>query len=294
MVLYEDVAGTLVSRVTGLVRRVAMAEHGRRIFVTDGATHQEIDGTTVRPWGLPVPVITVAAGSGSALPAGRYLVQAAWVDAAGNSGGVSDLVAVTLDGTKGLTVSIAAPATDAAAVDIYASGANQIHTTWVARVAKGTSWASLPYALPATRTTIADPPVTEQHSGPHTGLIGLASWRAWLLGWKANALYRSEGLEPHLWYGEHFQPFRGDIRGVVPVLSGIWVATSDGLFWLTGEDFGSLAPSRRTSRPCRFGQGLVAGDWLPMLQTQGQVALFVDADGIMACTEAGMVVPEFK
>jgi hypothetical protein len=28
-----------------------------------------------------------------------------------------------------------------------------------------------------------------------------------------------------------------------------------------------------------------------MLQTQGQVALFVDTDGIMACTEAGMVVP---
>ena len=56
--LYEH--GNATALVTGLSSKARLAEFGGRIFGSDGTTHFEIDGATVRTWGLPVPTVALA------------------------------------------------------------------------------------------------------------------------------------------------------------------------------------------------------------------------------------------
>lgn len=281
--LYEGLANPL-ARVSGLVRRMALCSHAGLIFGTDGVTHVEIDPAgTVRYWGLPVPSLTLSA-IGGALQAGRYLVQGSWSDARGNEGGVSDLGAIVLASTGGISVAATAPA-GATHLNVYASQANQEHTSFVAKVAVG----ALPSVV-STAVSVADPPVTEGMTGPWSGALGIASWRAFVLLWRDNVVVHSEALEPHLFHPDSIWQFPSAVRAVEALTDGVWVATAAGLWWVSGEDPATAIPALKTAAPCLAGSCVVDGQQLPTLQTRERVALFVTADGLVAGMPGGGAV----
>lgn len=264
-----------VVAVTGLRRRAALVEHWGTVFGSDGSTHFQIlaDGSATN-WGLPVPAVSVQAVTG-ALPTGTYLVQAAAVDAAGNEGGVSDLAAAVLAEGQSLLVEVAPLPRSVVAVNLYAGSAGQPRPTFQAQVPV----TSLPYTL-TTLSGAADPPRTAQMQGPWTGLEGAASFRAFLLLWRGNAIVRSEAAEPHLFHPDNLMQFPAPVVGVVGVAGGLWVATAGGLWFVAGEDPGQWVPVQKTFRPVLAGGAAVPGGVIPAAQTGDLCGLFAAREGM--------------
>jgi hypothetical protein len=278
-------AGTLyegsTARVTGLSQRVVLGEHGGSLFGTDGSKHFVLSGDAMIPWGLPVPEITVTAIPGM-LAAGRYLVQASFVDAAGNEGGVSDLAAVDLaDGQSLCVIHVADPL--AVLIRFYAGGVNAKHTSFVAEFPANAGR----YVLHDVRTTAALPPVTEQMRGPISRAAGIASFRAFLLMWRDNAVFRSEGAEPHLFHPDNIMQFPGTVTACVGLDTGLWVGTEVGLFWVSGEGPEAWIPRQESLAAVLPGSLRLSGAKLPSIQQAGQVALFVSNAGLLVGTTSG-------
>lgn len=282
-VLLEVSGGVAAARLSGLVARATLCAHAGLIYGSDGTTHFELDGTTARTWGLPVPAITLASTAGT-LPAGTYLVQASYSDARGNEGGVSDLASITLTtaGAINVALSVSASTTGATHLNVYAGEVSQPETTFVAKVAL----AALPYKI-AAAVTAADPPKTAAMAGPPAGLVGLVSHRAYLMAWRDNVLFRSEPQEPHLFDPEAFFPLERTVRAAESVAGGLWVATSGGICWIAGESPENWVPVWKSRDASAAGSMLIRGSLIPKLQTSDLVALFATEAGLVAGLPGG-------
>lgn len=281
--------------VTGLLRRASLVSHNGLIYGTDGTQYFEIEGTTVRNWGLPVPVLTITATPDSTSPppatagpiaAGTYLVQASFSDSRGNEGGACDSYVATLSNVGNIVITLGTGSTTGAThVNLYVSPVNHEHTSFVAKVAL----ASLPYSLTSTSVTVGDPPSSRGLTAPPAGLAGLVSHRAFLMGWRDNVIWRSEAQEPHLFDPEAILPFAGTVRACESVAGGLWVATSKGLVWVAGEDPQNWIPIQRTTAAATAGSMLIEGHKLGTLQTADLVALFCTSEGLVAGLPGGSV-----
>lgn len=268
----------------GFRQRVALCEHWGGIFVTDGYKHIKISDA-VRNWGLPVPALALTAVSGS-LPIGRYLAQAAFVDAMGNEGGASDLSAVI--GT-GLRIAVDTISQAVVAVNLYISKADQPQTSFVATVPVG----ALPWTLiDPSRLGVGDPPKTAQMTGPISNANGLCSYRGFLLMWRDNAIFRSEAGEPHLFHADNILQFPAPITSCEGTAGGLWVGTEQGLWWVSGEDSVNWIPIQKTHEPVAQGSHRIQAAHFPSLNISNQrLSLFVAANGLIAGTEDGSIIP---
>ena len=278
--LYEDD----VEIIAGLSDRISICEHWGKIYLTDGSNHWVIDDSSVRRWGLPVPNISVATASGG-LESGTYLVQAAFVDAQGSYGGVSDIEAITI--ISGIRVSVDNVPDTASYLDIYMSPVNQEETTFTAQV----KVANLPYTIQDEPTTRGDPPVTAQMTGPISGAAGIFSFRGFLMMWRDNVVFRSEAAEPELFHGENIMQFAGTVTACEGMKPGMWIGTSRGLYWVAGEDPTNWVPDRRTNKPVKKGSAKLDGSEFPEAKTDEPVAFFSADEGLFLGTSDGRLVP---
>lgn len=280
-VLYEHLTDdTEVVLVSGLARRVTLVEHAGSLYGSDGAKNFVIKGLVASTWGLAVPTVTVSSTTG-ALPAGKYLVQASWSDALENEGGVSDLKTILLASPQAIVVN-AVPPSNATHLNVYASEADQEHTSFVAKV----PIASLPYTI-AAAVSEADPPVTEHMTGPWAGLIGLLSFRSFLLLWRDGVIVHSEAHEPHLFHADSIWQFPGTVQAVEALSDGVWVATTAGLWWVSGEDPSTMIPIQADPAPCFKGSICILGQRVPAIQEDDNVAFFVCSKGLIAARPGG-------
>jgi hypothetical protein len=278
--LYEGASAL----VAGLTRRASVFGHAGMIYVTDGVTHKEIDGSTVRNWGLPVPTLSLAAVAGD-LPAGVYHVQASFSDARTNEGGACKLYAITLNGSQDIRVTVGNSNSDVAKVNLFAGIANQRQTSFVTQITLGQS----PYTITNVVVSERDPPRTRKMSGPWSGIKGAFSWRAFVMAWRDNVVVRSEAQEPHLFHADSIYPFGADVTAGEGLISGFYVGTEQGLHWVSGDDPGKLIPEQKTFAPIFQGSMLTDAKYIPKLQSSGAVALFVSADGVLAGLAGGVV-----
>ncbi len=283
--LFERTPSALTLLAAGFSARVVLAEHWGKVYATDGRKHVEIDGSAARNWGLPVPAVTLTPVAGSLRP-GRYLACAAFVDAAGNEGGCSDLVAVA--GT-GFSVAVTGASQSVVAVNLYASRADQPQPSFVVAF----PLALLPFGLvDPSLLGAGDPPKTAQMIGPILAAEGIASHRAFLLMWRGNAVFRSEAAEPHLFHPDNILQFPSPVTAVEGTAGGLWVGTERGLWWVVGGDSGDWVPVLKTHEPVARGSHRIQGAKLPGLDLGEQrLALFVSESGLIAATEDGGIVP---
>ncbi len=294
--LYER-AATDAALITGLSYRAALAEHWGKVYVTDGAKHWEIDGTSVRSWGLPIPTLAgLTQGAGSLYAPGKYLVRAAFVDANSNEGGVSPTYEIELSGTAGtaakpaqeggIALSVQGATADVVQVNLYVSEANQKTTSFAGVVPIDSANDVLITGI----ESIGDPPRTEFMQGPITNADGLCSFRAFMLMWRENYIFRSEAAQPHLFHRLSVMQFPDAVVGAEGVAGGLWVATARGLWWVTGESPEQWVPVRKTTTPVLAGSMLISGAHIPRLQTDGLVALFATETGLVAGMPDGITM----
>jgi hypothetical protein len=270
--------------LTGLTRPVTIAEFGGRIYISDGSTHRELEGSTVRGWGLPIPTLALSAGSGSTFAAGTYLVQAQFVDARGNQGGTSLIASITLATSGAITAAVSGYDIRVAAINLYVGKDKQRGTSFATQVASsGASPQSITLTAP---TTAADPPVTERMQGPPAGLSGATAFHAFMLTWRDNVVWRSEATEPHLFHPSNIMQFPATVQGVAALPTGFWVGTAEGLCWVWGDD-PPWPMVHKTRDGVLKGSYVIEGWKLPFLQVSDPVALFVDKHGLLVGLPSG-------
>jgi hypothetical protein len=282
--LYSGIPASQAPLLSGLAQRVLLCEHGGQVFGTDGAKHFVLTDP-VRNWGLPVPTVTVPASSPVA-GYKRYLVQASYVDAAGNEGGVSDIASVYLPDQGSVNVSVSS-AIDAALVRIYISGPEGKFLSLADEFTANRGG----YTVTNTLDTAGLPPATEQMRGPISNAAGLTSYRAFLLMWRGNVVFRSEAAEPHLFHPDNIMQFPATVTSVEGLDSGLWVGTEAGLYWVTGEGPEAWIPVKKSLVEVLTGSLAVEGHKLAVAKTRERVALFVTRDGVVMGLPSGDLLP---
>jgi hypothetical protein len=290
---------------TGLVLTGDLLAHewptgGDHVFCTDGAIRFRLKDGVLNAWGLPVlaaPTVTAIAGT---LPAASYLIAAtardgaASVQTAQESGANAPLMH-TLATAGGMRLTLAVPNTLITHVAFYVSGPDQPEPFRVAVVApvvnlQGVRIATLDLTTVA-QLASTEVPLLSQGWGPlPAGVTALGSTQAYVLAAKGNGLYRSWPGQPGLFrYGQGIQLFPADITTVVGVQNGAYVGTTQGLYWLGGENPAAWARVKVDDVPV-IPDGLsLAGGLLPTLEVDAPVALFATRLGLVAGLPGGQV-----
>lgn len=274
--------------VTGLSTSaiVRFEEYANFVLWTNGETGGKIlSNGTATHWGMGVPPTPTLGTTAGNLPAGRYRVAATYVDSDGAESGALKAAAIVVDGTTDITVNLSVGDSNATHLNFYVSTANQEKLFFCEKVAVG----ALPHTLTDMRITTR--PLRTQHlRGPIWG-TGLFTFLGFVLIYKDNYVFRSEGQTPNLFDPRHFMSFPWDVRHGIGLQSGFWVATEKSLHWISGEDPASWRNLGKAHRGS-FAAGAFRADGkeIPRLETDAEVALFAGDDGLIAGLEGGRVV----
>lgn len=209
-------------------------------------------GTSRLAWGVPTPS-SVGAGanaSGGSLPPGEYrycLTHRRTAD--GLQGGAIDSGRITVSGG---TLSITGiPTLTGHTTQVWITPTNGAEFYY----AGSTSGTTYSQTSAASRALLCP---TRFCKGPEEidGILP-AFWRGRVLVANGEVLYASRPRTTHLFeVKKDFRRMAGTITMLAPVEGGIWVGTTKGLFWLTGDRFDQLAMVRRGEGPVILGSGV--------------------------------------
>jgi hypothetical protein len=246
------------------------------------------DATTLN-WGMAIPPSPTLGTTTGTIPAGIYQVAATYVDSNGVESGGSKAAAVTLSSAKSITVTLTVNDSEAQYVRLYITDPDapaQDALFWTKTVAVS--------ALPTTITTYqgSRTPLKTQHlRGPVPGR-GIFSYRNALCTFKDEWVFVQSGLSAHLFATNRDVlrlPF--EIKAAQGLETGVWIATNDGMFWMTGDSVPTLRHDQKDGEQYATGSVLWPGYRVPRLQTSGQIALFCNKDGLVAGLPSGQLVP---
>ena len=274
--------GTPTSLVSGLSdsATIQFVEQAGKVFGTDGTDHFMITSAGVASnWGQTVPPVATLGTTAGDLPAGRYRVACVLIDGNGAKSGAPKAAAVTVDGTKDITVTLSSADANAVYARIYASFTDSDEMYFVSEVAIG--------ALPATITAVNESNEildTQFLSGPQglPNIVGISKWLGYLLLWRDTRVMHSDGNRHHL-FDLRTAPwkFPSTVRAAAGVGKTCWIATDRGIFTYIGEPpLGELSDPL-DKRAYAAGYAIVPVEKLPFLGGKGfNVVLFASEDGL--------------
>jgi hypothetical protein len=300
MLLAQD--GTVFGKVTGLgttptlsaltigvTGTVELTELGGVVYWSDGTQVGTISGGVASNWGMtvpPVPTLTTTTGT---TPAGRYQVAITLEDAAGRESGALKAGLITLTTSdKDIVATLSSYDVSATHVNVYASsGENQKEVFWVKRVAVG----ALPTTITAAQLRTSIRPLRTQHLRGPVPCSRLFTYQSFLMLIKDSVIFRSHGLSPHLFNTKQdVFPHPSNVLGGVGVADGFWTTTSDGLWWWTGEP-GNWKNVLKDRRDYASGMARIPGGWIPKLETEELIGIFVSEEGPVAALPGGRTIP---
>jgi hypothetical protein len=231
----NPVAEELCSGIVG--NRVAWAEFNGEVFFTDGKVNKKIVNNVVVPWGVPAPADAPLLSGSSVLGSGQIMACYSYLLDDGSESGTSP-VAIS---TSGRTVSNIKRSDDdrVAAVKVYMTGPNGGPFFHAATILNGISSVTVTSdyrngAEAVTRGKIPPPP--GQLITPHAGCMFIA---------QGNQVYFTD---PHsldlVSVGEsvaanpviNIWQFVGDVTFLEAVTDGLYIGSSDGTYWIGGND----------------------------------------------------------
>lgn len=265
---------------------VQFLEHEGQVWWTTTSYAGRItDAGVPHNWGMSVPPTPTLGTTSGALPAGRYQVTCTYADASGIESAAPQATAITVDGTKAITVTLTPNDTNATHIRIYATAVDSDAFYHVKTVAVG--------ALPTTLTTctVSKFPLETQHMrGPIPG-SGLFAFNRTLFTFRGKWAFPSSEFSQHVFDPMHAALWvAAPIRAAAGVSGGMWLATERGLFFLRGDTLANLTVTRKDHEYYARGTMILPGGKIPSLGTQDIVALFVNQNGPVAGTSDGQMV----
>lgn len=257
------------------------------IYFTNQQTTGRIFGETATHWGLPIsqqpPMLSRQDGGN--LLAGTYQVALTWStdlpNGAVEESGAMLAEEITLTASGGLVVTAFPETTEASAVNVYVSHPDGSLLFWQGA-----------YAPTVTQVTVTDMPSgpeleTQFHAPPPPGQC-LCAYHARLLVGQDNAVYLTEPFYPSLVdYRESVLPYDAPITLLHPVTDGVYVGTTQDLWFVAGLDTEELTQRRVAS----YGVTLGTNVRVPQTAYGG---LCWSERGILALGDGGEIKPLFE
>lgn len=214
--------------------RVSYNRQGNVVYFSNGVDKGRIDGQgSVRPWGIKNPVSQpVAAPTGGQLPPGRYMYALTFRRANGMEGGTGTAGVIELASTGGISFSSIESSTDVEVTDkiVYLSGANGTELYRAAVLpASAASYDFLGRESDLTArldTQYVSPPpagpIVEVYNGVAYVVVG------------STAFHSDPYLFENFRIRDSFLTFPGQVTMFASVNDGIYVGTSDTVWFLKG------------------------------------------------------------
>jgi len=265
---------------------VVFHQHQGFTWWSDGETLGRIgaDGAS-RPGTLPetvAPNVTEVAGS---LPPGTYLVAYTWVDATGMESACSALAEVMLNASGGLEVGVDSLPADVVAARLYCSSANGDQARLVGTYTTE-HWPVSITEEPSAQTVLQTAGLLPLPVGS-----GITSRGGFLLTWLDDLLFHSRGDATALCdLTRDVHQFPGEITGAVGVEQGVWVATTNGLYWMEGRDLTQSHVSARQDTRAYASGGVLIPPEVTGIETGWPCACFVSDEGPVFGTADGQIV----
>jgi len=286
------VGGSTLHASVGTARMWFVELPDGRVVYSNGTAMGIVNaaGTSRTAWGVPVPAsVGTGANTAGSLPPGTYR----WcVTHRRTSDGLEGGPAYS--GTLAVTTGIALSGLPTLAdhtLNVYITTANGTEHFYAGNTA--TSSFTLTSAASRVRKCM-----THYCKAPLAGGILPKFWRGRMLLAVGDTLYATKARTLHLFnVKEDARRFGGTITMVEPVISGIWIGTTEGLYFLgTGNTFAELVMTRKIDGPVLLGSGVaVRGGALLRMGSNGpglagdgnDGALCIAARAITACYADG-------
>lgn len=213
---------------------LGFAECDGNYYYVGASVNGVIKSTTHKSFGLPSvatqPTLTQA-DTGS-LQKGTYLVACTFLDSAGLESGTVAPASITInaDGKKIALSNIPVSAnSDVTQVAIYVSGRNGGELYRQATVNNGVTTANIS-SVSVNGFSLYSVGV---NPAPFGSLIAYHYSHLYI----ANGayLFYSEKFRYHHWKPENHYKLPSTITGIMPCENGLWIATQDGLYWISGK-----------------------------------------------------------
>lgn len=257
-----------------------------------------LNGTSLTDFGIVGAYPTVIATTGL-LAAGDYQVALTYLYASGLESGTGVAVKTTVGPLGGLVVAIpASPDPAVVSTNVYVSTPDGDELYLVTTLAAGVNSTT----ITGVSTAVLPLPSFNMQPAPYGNLIGVYKGRAFIASGKV--LSFSQPYSYH-WFDvqKDYFYFNQDIVAVMPVESGIWIATDNGLYYLSGRDTDSMKVELKEPVVCVRGTEVrIQGSYIFIDNTPiGYKWLITTKTGIFICfndgialnmTEKNYVLPE--
>lgn len=260
-----------------------------RIAFSNGSICGLTDGSSSTPWGVPLPAsLGGAYDVDGGLAAGNYRYALSYVRASdGLEGGLADSQPVPI--ARGGLSLLGLPQVDGYSINVYLTGANG------AAFFLAGNTADVMFAFTGVNSALQQRSRTDFAQPAPAGRL-LAFWRTRVLVAVGNVLYASQPHQP-----EHFdllrdlKQFSATLTLVQPVESGIFVGTEEGLAFLEGKAFDTLALAAQSFTAVALGSGVtVDSKYLPARmsdRSDGNAMLCIAGGVLTAGLASGNIVP---
>ena len=284
--LYKaDTSFNLTSLETGLSSSLAFeyVEYGGQVYMTNSEVCRRFTSAgNLLNWGMTVPPVATLGTTAGSLDQATYRVTCTLVDASGVESGAPKAAELTTSGA--ITVDLSSMDSNATHVNIYAARGDLPELYWNQKVAVG--------ALPATITDVqvSDRVLRNKYlRGPIPG-SNVFSHFGYLMLCKDNFVFRSRGQAPHLFHPRsEILTFPSDVQGGGSVRDGFYIATSGGLFWISGSEPVKWFATRKDDTAYAKGMFRFPGRYFPELNTDDTVVAFGYKGGVAFGLPSGIV-----
>jgi hypothetical protein len=146
------------------------------------------------------------------------------------------------------------------------------------------------FAIPQAMRISNYPLKTLNTRGPIPG-YGVFSYRKIIGTYRGRWIYPSLGHSVHLFSPQQFTIFvPHEVCAIAEVADGLWVATTGGMFFISGDSPQSLTVRRIDNARYAKGSLVEPGQTIPAAETANTVALFVNANGVVAGKVSGQLL----
>lgn len=220
-----------VALLAGLsgANKVSFCDFAGTVFFTNGLDLGRVDAGSARLIGVPTPqdAPVISSGAGGLL-AGNYACAYSFVDQFGEESGLSLSTPVSLSGTGGITFSLPVPPAGASQIRLYTTPVNGDVFYQMAQIPAGLLSFTIGDNTPGKQ---ASTHLLKRMPG---GSI-VRGFNGRLLVARERVLHFSEPFQYGLTSPRHgFIAFATDIIMVEPVKSGVFVGTTNQVFFLSG------------------------------------------------------------
>lgn len=255
------------------------------LYYSDSVVARKYANGLDSQWGMTPPGLVSVASTVGTLPAGRYGYTATFIDSDGLESGAVNFGVIELGANAGITFT--APDTDYAYVAFYMTPTDGDMYYRVGFATSGNT-------LTVTELTGLINPLVGVNAGPAPAGQIVSHYRGHMLVANGQWLHYSYPYAYHLFDPLAYIPLEERITIVAPVKDGVFIATTEQTYFVSGSNPGDFMLNRKVANYGAIEGSLVRAHtndfpWLEGIEEQ-DLAIWASSEGICVAGNSGLFI----